>query len=164
MLKKFLRKLSRIKSEENLNHSKSVIVNETNFYTTNNHLSKLCEIYGTDKGFVELKKDKPYNWEPHPYSVFYHSLFAHCRENIKLVFECGVGTNDVNYDSNMTSSGKPGASLKMWKDYFFNAEIFGADIDPKVLFQEERIKTFEVDQLNVNSIINMWHYQKMICH
>ena len=39
---------------------------------------------------------------------------------------------------------------------FFYAEIFGADIDPKVLFQEERIKTFEVDQLNVNSIINMW--------
>jgi SAM-dependent methyltransferase len=162
MLKKILKKLIKNRNEyknriyESVVKSKSAIVNVTNYYTTNNYLSKLCEIYGTDKGFVELQKDKPYNWEPHPYSVFYHTLFGHCRESIRLVFECGVGTNDINFESNMTSAGKPGASLKMWRDYFKNAEIFGADIDTKVLFQEDRIKTFEVNQLNEDSIKQMW--------
>ena len=43
----------------------------------------------------------------------------------------------------------------MWKDYFINAEIFGTNIDTNVLFQEDRIKTFEVDQLNSDSIKKM---------
>jgi 23S rRNA U2552 (ribose-2'-O)-methylase RlmE/FtsJ len=51
---------------------------------------------------------------------------------------------------------KPGASLRVWKDYFSNATIYGADIDKNILFEEERIKTFEVDQLNKYSIQKMW--------
>ena len=51
---------------------------------------------------------------------------------------------------------KPGSSLKVWKEYFFNANIFGADIDKDILFQEERIKTFFVDQLDEISIKDMW--------
>ena len=143
------------KPKEYLNKTESVVENVTSFYTTNNLLSRLCEIRGTDKGFIDLQKEKPYNWEPHPYSVFYHSLFAHCRKNVSLVFECGIGTHNISIESNMGSSGIPGAFLRMWKDYFINAEIFGADIDTNVLFQEERIKTFEVDQLNSDSIKKM---------
>lgn len=56
----------------------------------------------------------------------------------------------------MTSTGKPGASLKVWKDYFKNAKIFGADIDKRILFQEERINTYEVNQLDPSSIKKMW--------
>ena len=56
----------------------------------------------------------------------------------------------------MSPNGKPGASLRVWKDYFTNAEIFGADIDKRILFQEERIKTFEVNQLDSSSIKEMW--------
>ena len=55
----------------------------------------------------------------------------------------------------MTSTGKPGASLKVWKDYFKNAKIFGADIDKRILFQEERINTYEVNQLDPSSIKKM---------
>ena len=36
----------------------------------------------------------------------------------------------------------------MWKEYFSNAEIYGADIDKNVLFFENRIKTYHVDQLD----------------
>ena len=56
----------------------------------------------------------------------------------------------------MSSGGKPGASLRVWKDYFSNAEIFGADIDKNILLSEDRIKTFYVDQLDANSIKQMW--------
>jgi 23S rRNA U2552 (ribose-2'-O)-methylase RlmE/FtsJ len=56
----------------------------------------------------------------------------------------------------MTSSGKPGASLRVWRDYFVNSAVFGADIDKNILFEEDRIKTFYVDQLNENSIKEMW--------
>ena len=51
----------------------------------------------------------------------------------------------------MSSNGKPGASLRVWRDYFYNAEIYGADID-KTNFSEKRIKTFFVDQLDKKEI------------
>ena len=57
----------------------------------------------------------------------------------------------------MTLNGKPGASLKVWKDYFVNAQIFGADIDRNILFKEDRIETYHVNQLDQESIIKMWN-------
>ena len=57
--------------------------------------------------------------------------------------------------SSMGSIGKPGASLRMWKDYF-QYNIYGADIDRDILFNEERINTYYVDQLNTESIKSMW--------
>ena len=56
----------------------------------------------------------------------------------------------------MTTKGKPGASLRVWKEYFNNAQIIGADIDKRILFQEDRINTYEVNQLDPSSIKNMW--------
>ena len=44
----------------------------------------------------------------------------------------------------------------MWRDYFPNAEIYGADIDKDILFKSERIKTFHVDQLDPSSLEKMW--------
>ena len=137
--------------------SNSIVQIDTSLYNTNNYLSELCELYGSDKGFVNIEKKTPYDWDPHSYSIIYNNLFSHCRENIKLVFECGIGTNNLNFESNMTLNGKPGASLKMWKDYFVNAQIFGADIDRNILFKEDRIETYHVNQLDQESIIKMWN-------
>jgi hypothetical protein len=75
---------------------------------------------------------------------------------VKLVFECGLGTNNPDLQGNMTVDGMPGASLRVWRDYFKNAQVYGADIDKDILFQENRIKTFYVDQLNAPSIETMW--------
>ena len=61
----------------------------------------------------------------------------------------------------MTENGIPGASLRVWRDYFFNAQIYGGDIDKEVLFEEDRIKTFYVDQLDSNSIKSMWETIKV---
>jgi hypothetical protein len=56
----------------------------------------------------------------------------------------------------MTLGGKSGASLRVWRDYFENSLIYGADIDKEILFESDRIKTFYVDQLNEHSIKEMW--------
>jgi len=139
-----------------LNNIQSDVVH-TSYTSTSNILSELCEMYGTNKGFINIDLDKkPYNKHPHTYATYYHSIFNLSRENIKNVFECGIGTNNPNLISNMTANGIPGASLRVWKDYFYNAQIYGGDIDKKILFEEDRIKTFYVDQLDANSIKLMW--------
>jgi len=134
----------------------NVGTNCTTIYNTNDTLSKLCEKHGTDKGFVEFEKKTPYGWMPHSYSFYYNSLFSHCRKNIKLVFECGIGSNNPDIACNMTTNGRPGASLRVWREYFNKAQIIGADIDKTILFQEDRINTYEVNQLDPISIKNMW--------
>jgi hypothetical protein len=47
---------------------------------------------------------------------------------------------------------KPGASLRMWRDYFPNAQIIGCDILPEVMFTDKNIATFVADQSNVGSL------------
>jgi hypothetical protein len=121
----------------------------------NCELSRLCDLYGSDKGEVE-SAGHPYPWTSHTYADYYSSLFSHCRLKPTKVFECGLGTNNPDIVSSMGVDGKPGASLRVWKDYFPNATIYGADIDKDVLFEEPRIKTYYVDQLDPESISNMW--------
>lgn len=147
-----LNRLNKIKSEV-----KNIIYTDKS-----NILSELCEKYGSDKGFVNIDIDnRPYNWHPHTYASYYHSIFNLSRENVKYIFECGLGTNNPNFKCNMTKNGIPGASLRVWRDYFFNAQIYGGDIDKEILFEEERIKTFYLDQLNSNSIKSMWESIKV---
>lgn len=128
------------------------------FYSNkNNLLSELCDIFGTDKGFKNLDKRIFYNnYHPHNYADIYSLLFDHCKRNFQNIFELGIGTNNPNIESSMGEKYKPGSSLRVWKEYFCNANIYGADIDKNILFREERIKTFYVDQLNKNSIKEMW--------
>jgi hypothetical protein len=128
----------------------------TSYYSRNSNdiLVKLCDQYGSDKGSEQNLN--PYPWDSHSYADFYSRHFASCRNNIKKVFECGIGTNNPNIPSNMTVNGIPGASLRVWRDYFPNADIFGGDIDAEILFEEDRIKTFYLDQLNPNAIKIFW--------
>jgi len=56
----------------------------------------------------------------------------------------------------MTSQGKPGGSLRVWRDFFPNAIIYGTDIHEKILFEETNIKTFQLDQTISEQIKNFW--------
>jgi len=131
----------------------------TSFYEKNYscELSILCDKYGSDKGTISQSSSKPYPFIPHNYTDFYSRIFGHCREYIRNVFECGIGTNNINIPSSMGVFGKPGASLRIWRDFFPNAMIYGADIDKNILFEENRIKTFFIDQLKPNIIKNFWN-------
>ena len=46
--------------------------------------------------------------------------------------------------------------LRAWRDYFSEANIYGGDIDKDILKNEDRIKTFHVDQTNPSSIKSMF--------
>jgi hypothetical protein len=120
-----------------------------------NFLSELCDLYGSDKG-ESREFGHPYSWKSHSYTDFYSRMYAHCRTSIEKVFECGIGTNDPSLVSSMGKEGKPGASLRVWRDYFPNARIFGGDIDKNILFSEHRIETYFLDQYNPQSISDYW--------
>ena len=161
MIKKIIKKIDKliffgflrivyikIKDLLNLNHLKSFEYKHINYYNYKKTLlSELCDKYGTDKGFNILENRVFYNnWHPHTYTDYYSSLFDHTRQNIKKIFECGIGTNNPEIPSSMGKKYDPGGSLKVWRDYFPNAKIYGADIDKEILFETERIKTFYVNQ------------------
>jgi hypothetical protein len=117
---------------------------------TNNLLSRLCDKFGSDKGST-LLKGHPYPWNPHAYTNFYTAIFEANRFSSINVFECGIGTSNLTFPANMGQSGKPGASLRAWAEYFPNGKIIGADIDPEIMFEENRIRTFVFDQTSSKS-------------
>lgn len=120
-------------------------------HQTQNELSLLCDLYGSDKGSI-YGGGAYYNWRAHTYTPIYEYFFSPIRLAVKQVFECGLGTNNPTLPSSMGIMGQPGASLRVWRDYFPNAIIIGADIDEEVLFFEDRIHTGYINQLSSNEI------------
>ena len=120
---------------------------------TQNYLGKLFDRYGSDKGYGLLDKTK--KSPALCYNDIYDLLFFQ-RYKTKLVLECGIGTKNKNITSNMAHHkySIPSGSLRSWSDYFPNAQIIGIDIDPDVMFTENRISTFECDQTSTQSIKN----------
>jgi hypothetical protein len=108
-------------------------------------LSRLCDLYDSDKGEVS-RAGHSYPWPSHSYADFYEMLFNANREAVGLIIECGIGGSCMGTDY------KPGASLRVWSDYFPQAEIIGLDIDRSVLFSEDRISTYYCDQTDAQSI------------
>ena len=73
----------------------------------------------------------------HNYAGFYHALFGNIVSKKLNFFELGLGSIDSNILFNMKYWNKnyqPLASLKAWQEYFYNSEIYGADIDKRILF------------------------------
>jgi hypothetical protein len=52
----------------------------------------------------------------------------------------------------MGPDGRPGASLRGFRDWAPQATVFGADVDQRVLFSDERITTYYVDQLQTSTL------------
>jgi len=101
--------------------------------------------------FDYYQSDKASN---HNYHLFYAKILND-REKIKNIFEVGLGSNDPKIPSNMGPKANPGASLRAFKDFLPNAKIFGADIDEKILFNEDRIQTYQVDQTKFETFQNL---------
>lgn len=87
----------------------------------------------------------------HSYTPSYHNILGPYRSDIHNVLEIGIGTYAV-MQGIVGPSYCPGASLRMWRDYFTGAEIYGCDIDPTVLITDERINTIHVDQSSPSSL------------
>jgi FkbM family methyltransferase len=104
-------------------------------------LYKYIEKYGTDK--IESG-----------YCNYYEQLFAIVRDKVRHVLEVGIGSFDNTVESNFCGVAqkhpqyKPGGSLRVWRDYFKNAKIYGIDIAEDCNFIENRIQTFIFDSRN----------------
>ena len=95
-------------------------------------LSTLLQEYGSDKKALQ-------------YDLIYSKIFNEIKD-FTLLIEIGIGTNNEDILSNMSKFGKPGASLRAFRDYLQTVEIVGLEYDKTVLFEEAGIKTFYYDQ------------------
>lgn len=116
------------------------------YFMNHNKMTTLCQLaakYGVDKCPAI----------GHTYTPHYNALFTLSRDSIKKVVEIGIG-NVPLMKPIVGASYKPGASLRMWRDYFPGAQVIGCDILPEVIFNdEERIRTHIVDQSNKESLL-----------
>ena len=100
-----------------------------------NELKNLFNSFESDKAIL------------HNYNYLYAALFFNLKNNANDVLEVGT---------------YKGASLKSWKAYFSKSMIYGIDIDPDTVFEEDRIKTMIADQNSLDSlsIVNSLWKQK----
>lgn len=91
-------------------------------------LREIALAHGTDK-------EQPHG---HSYTEAYDFHFAPRRSERLRLLEIGVG----GYDAPQTG----GESLRMWREYFPNAEILGLDLFDKTALTEDRIRVFQGNQ------------------
>lgn len=96
---------------------------ETNkcFLYKSGELTNLAEKHGTDK------------LSAHFYTEVYEYFFYPIKDEARKICEIGIGN---------------GASLRMFRDYFPNAVIYGIDINDAPGLNSDRLKTFVADQAN----------------
>jgi SAM-dependent methyltransferase len=82
----------------------------------------------------------------HDYHFLYGEILAPLRNARAAILEIGLGTNYTDVLSHMGKRGTPGASLRAFREFLPAARIFGADVDRRILFNEDRIATYYVDQ------------------
>lgn len=87
-----------------------------------NGLSELAIKYRCDKGEARID-----GHESHKYTQIYFEIFNPIKGEVKNVLEIGV---------------EKGSSLRMWRDFFPNALVYGIDSKEKCLFQGDKIKSF----------------------
>jgi demethylmacrocin O-methyltransferase len=91
-------------------------------------LTEIANHIGTDKGTTAFCG--------HSYTITYNELFEPLITGHVKMLEIGVA--DPRF---------PGASLKMWKEYFTDLEFVGYDINPDAKqFEQENMKVFIGDQ------------------
>jgi hypothetical protein len=98
-------------------------------------LLKLLDYHGSDKG--------SYNG----YHPIYGEVFSKLDfSKTTVIAEIGLGSKNPRIPSNMGKSGKPGASLRAWRDISEKVTVYGLDVDLDALFTEPRIETIFHDQ------------------
>lgn len=94
---------------------------------------------------VKYAVDKLYR---HSYIPFYTALFAKIR--VQRILEIGIGYEDLM--TPFVPEYVHGASLKMWREYWPNADVFACDIRPDTLVNEGRIRSCVCDQSSKDSL------------
>lgn len=112
-----------------------------------------AQVINLEKSFNKHGSDKA-NF--HKYHIVYASIL--CEMEISKILEIGLGTNNTEIVSNMGKNGHPGASLRAFSEVLPAAQIYGADIDEAILFNNKNIQCFKLDQLCQDSWVNLKSY------
>ena len=102
-------------------------------------LSELFSSHGSDKSGT------------HNYFLLYSEILKSRLGHEINILEIGIGSNNLDTPSNMGKQGIPGASLRSFRDLSEKIHVIGADIDARILFSEDRIETYLLDQLSDTS-------------
>jgi trans-aconitate methyltransferase len=97
------------------------------------NLDALARLWGTDKSSTG-----------HAYTAGYAAHLGARRWRVRSVLEIGVGgylTPDLG-----------GESMRMWRNYFPRAHIYGIDLEPKRLDTTERMTILQADQSDPESL------------
>ena len=153
-LKRFLRRVTPSTTHEAMARVYRKLLATTSTTLSKSALSKVNEVAGrfadgglvfgatpsiynginqpSDFGLPELGEKYRATKRMHNYLVRYDHVFGAARHNFKRMVEIGVQSD---------------ASVRMWQDYFPNAQIIGIDIDPECKrFENDRIKIIIGDQ------------------
>lgn len=121
-------------------------------------MTKLTELCLLFEKYKSDKCDAIY----HTYSKYYYEILNPLKNDVHNMIEIGIG-NKLLMRPIVGDDYQEGASLRAWRDFFTNANIFGLDIDKSVLFNEDRIRCYFTDQSNpkilnktVDDIKNEW--------
>lgn len=105
--------------------------------------------------FEKYSLDKLYN----KYHNLYWDLLNNKKEIYKNILEIGIGTTIRGNPSSMNwyqTFDAPdyvhGNSLRAWRDYFVNANVYGVDVDCSTMFEEDRIKTYCSSSFDVENM------------
>lgn len=101
--------------------------------------------------FLAAGTDKPL-----PLYLIYAKILSPSAE-IQAIAEIGIGTNNTDVVSNMGSGFKPGSSQRAFREFLPAVNIYGADVDRRVLYEEDRIQTRYVDQNDLQSLLSWTH-------
>lgn len=131
-----------------------IIISQMVAYESN-ELVRLTHKYRTDKGC-----EKFLNWNPHCYAVAYDDLLAPLRGDSFRMLEIGLDTpSRAKYNSPHTlkeedggRSPKDAPSLRVWREYFPDATIYGFDINDFGFFEQRDTHVFQGDQSSRESL------------
>jgi hypothetical protein len=117
-----------------------------------NTLKEFIEKYGSDKnlsGYTEL------------YNFVFQKIG---RDKVKSFLEIGVGTLQPEIQSTFVGNlqhfpnYKPGNSLRAYRDYFPNAQVYGGDVAKDCEFEEDRIKSMIFDSTDLSDCNKTLNY------
>jgi hypothetical protein len=122
----------------------------------NSPATELCEImnrHGSDKGNGH-----------HNYTKLYHEMLKMRRNEPLNILEIGIGSINRDIPSNMRGGElgayyEPGASIRGWREYLPNAQIYCCDIDNTIIniFNDEKIQGFHFNQYNYEEIPDLFN-------
>jgi hypothetical protein len=112
-------------------------------------LTELSNRFGSDKGTVGPGP----GFAGHNYTPVYEAYLGGYRDRALSLVEIGLGVTGDRWEAKIVQGRNTGgASVKMWREYFPRAQIYGLDVNECAYLDDERTRTFVADQGNLEDL------------